>query len=845
MAVRPTDPNLIYDKQRRATIPGAPAGNLQGNDLNELINNIRRAGHHPYPNMLAVGDNLASIAKKDIITPSTQALVDMIGVNSKAKFLRDLIDNTQKQLAEETELFIPVVGAVEVNKAIARLYPKSSPQSDKIFWNIWVDVVRNKIMAGNVLGSELLEQLSGNNIQDNQVIQDSLNANEIRRAHAIDNRKRTMQGQGQSGAGPTPLDQGMLRRESEQDSDTALLIELLAYGASLVLLYFLDRKLEVYKAPKSQQIAVSSTMFPNPAGTIVMIIQIIIGLALHFLIEGLLASQVKTTLDGIDIPGVTEKDKQDIIKAAQELAEGGAATVGPLAGKTLEDPEIKSAIGFKDGVLDAVKSYFYRADFDLIYEYGESWLAANANAFHIKGDFTQWLLLPELESMIYNMDNMIEQAPNYSELFYENAMAAGEKPAVSKPVSNAIDLAYIDFNNQIYQTTMKDILANSKESPEEKRKIDRMLDAGLDSLKDKFNPEEMRDLLLSNIQSQNCANNDLVDRLGAILTNDPFIASAMCCFVRYFGAMDLKMLYSLQAVLKIFSKGIVFDLGNFLNTISTNIYDDLFRRARTALMAQLNRVFKQMFEDVLKWVDAESIDFLTTCLPIDGLIRFAVSSMLDAQLALEKMISEYVDLLKVELYALDSKISILAEQRWAKSLYLVIDALIKVGQDANSCQLTGNPFTDKPTRTLIESLLNDPNRQQGAVFYNELLDFVSNNPQSWNAPYADQAEISKGGLNNTLEGVQLTKIVRYTPAIRNNQLRALLDQPSVFNTFADNDGFYTEHGIKIDSIIKNLNNEEANKLTVAAAIKPENMASCFDNINQTELLKLFFGKING
>lgn len=833
---RQKKPIIASDKDRKITKSNFNSTIAGANTFDDLINAVRQTKSSLYPNkILPNTENLAIVQNDSDIDPSTQVMVNMIGVSSKAKFLFDLIDNTQKSISNKNELYIPVIGSTDVLKAIARSFPNSSPEHNKIYWNMWVDVVKTKIRQGDVIGSQLLEQLSGNVDQDSTVVNDTIKAGEIIKAEAIINRNNT--GNVSGGAGPAPVDYGNLRLASEQSDKTAALLQLLGYGATLVLLYFLNRRLDIYKASESHLLATSSTLYPNPAGIGVMLLQILVGLIIHFMLEGLLTLDAKTVLDNIKIPNVDDKTKADLIVSAKELADGNIASVGPFKGKDINNPDVKSALGFKDGVLQAVKSYFYRADYDLIYEYGLSWLSANANAIHIKGDFTQWLILPELEAITYRLGNNIDEAPNYSRLFKDNADILGDTPKPSLPVSSHIDVEYNQFINTIYTENAKTNEYNKKNS---------FISNNASLIANRyFEPSQMISSVLENMHSQTCEDNNSIDRLAALLTHDPFIATAVCCFVRYFGQVDLKLLHAMRSIMQIFAKGIVFDLGNFLNTISSNIYDDIFNRSRAGLMAGLNKVFDKLFKDILEWIDAESIEVLEKCLPIDGFLKFTVNSIVELRVSLDKLINDYIKMAEIETYTLDSKISILAEQKWAKTLFVVIDALIKIGADGNNCRLTGDPFNDAPTRALIESLLNQPTRQENALFYNNLVINLQESNLGTGGPTIDGANNLGNTFGTSLTGLNISMIGKYSPRIADKRLEELMKEQTVFNTFLDNEGFVTQNGIKIDSVISNLNNQESYKMTITTATTPENIQSCFESIDQSKLLKHVFGMANG
>jgi hypothetical protein len=511
------------------------------------------------------------------------------------------------------------------------------------------------------------------------------------------------------------------------------------------------------------------------------------------------------------------------------LVDGKVATVGPFVGKDINDPDVKKALGTKDGIIEASRAYFHRADYDIMYEYGMEWLIANSNAIHIEDDYSQWMMLPELEYAIYDMQNMVDQAPNYSEEFAENAELIGMRPQVSLIVSNDIDKKYGDFLNSNGSLIKYPTSAKSDNLKWYEKVNDKF-----------FNPNKMTDLLLNNIHAQNCEYNEGIDRLAALLTHDPFIATAVCCFVRYFGAIDLKVLIAIRSVLLIFAKGLTFDLGNFLNTVTKSIYDDIFNRASAGVLSNINKLYDKMLEQILSWIDAESLDVLSKCLPIDGLLKFMLSSLTDIRANLDDLIDLLLNKCRVNLFALDSKIGILSEQKWAKTLYQIIDAIINVISTGNNCRITGNPLEDAPSKTLIDSILNNISRQQGALLYNSIYVGVTNGDIN----STTKVPISQSYRpTNAVDGFVLTKTEKYGYNAATPTLRALLDEPTPFNTFGG-DGFITKNGIKVDSINKNIDNKESYKMTVNSAINEKNMQSCFEEIDNSNLLKYVLGKID-
>ncbi len=840
-------PKIGYTNPRRIQSPGDVIGrirNIQGNlaQAANLVSDLKASGSEIYDAIdLPILDN---ITPEDPITESTKVMVDLFGVLAKTKFMADIIDATQRDLiAAGNELFIPVIGSEQVKKAISRTFPNSSAGHDKIYWNMWVETVRHNVRQSEFISSALLESLTGNNNQDAQILDDTLRVGEIELSKVVQQRniQNLTNNIPNSGLGPNVADRGRVIKTMEESENASALKELLVYGAALIILYFLDRKLAIWKAPESSQVAVSSTLYPNPAGIGVMIAQIIIGLALHFIIEGLLADDVKTVISSIDIPGVSEAEKNDIVQAAQDLASGIPASVGPFAGKDMNDPDIKAMLGFKDGVLETAKAYFYRGDYDLIYNYGISWLAANANSLQGKQDYTQWLLLPEVEGIKYDLENITAEAPNFSKQFNDNAIATRSEPTSISPISNAIDQEYENFKIQATGENSRVIGIGPASFN---------ISAANKALKDKFDPNDMLDELLQTLKDQGCSYNEVINQLAAVISHDPFIASAVCCFVRYFGAVDLKLLIALRSMLLIFSRGLIFDLGSFLNSMSSSLHDDLIRKARSRLISQVNAAFSKLISYMMDWADSESLDALVQCLPIEGLLKFMVSSVQDLELEFSDLINEYAESIEFQTMTLDSKLSLLEEQKWAKGLYTIIDAIIKVASDANTdCQLTGNPFEDKATLNIINGLLNNPTRQQNSHTYNIVKDAVDNQGSLAESGANSNSLDGKSGVDSGFgAGEKLMGIVHsanpnYIPGMQTDAVKKLLSTPSEFNTFTDIPQFFTQREVPINSIIANLRNKEYFQMTVAASTNPQHLSSCFQSIEQTEVLKRFLGKV--
>lgn len=837
---RTKKPNITFTNPREITPPGDVVGRIRSLDsklrqADDLILDLKSAGSEIYDSLdVPILSGLDDIKRDQEISESTQAMTDLLGVLGKTRFLKAIIEAGQKDIIESgVDLFIPVIGSEDVRKAISRTFPNSSTNHDKIYWNMWVEAVRHKVRQSEFVGSEMLEAMTGNSNQDGEILDDTLKIAELKLSQAVQQRNIQQDGNPNGGLGPSLADREGVIKTMEQSANAEELKSLLVYGASLIILYFLNRKLALWKASEAQKIAVASTAYPSPAGIGVMIIQIIVGLALHFIIEGLLAEDVETVMAGIDIPGVTDDDKKDITQAAKELAGGHTATVGPLKGKDINHPEVKAVIGFKDGVLDTVKSYFYRGDYDIIYDYGASWLAANATTLKSGKDFSQWLILTDVESIEYDLENSTTEAPNYSPQYFENAVATKQEPKDVTPVSRSIDAEYTNFIQEVAGVNQQITNENAIQKV----------------LKDKFDPNDMLDDILESMQNQACQYNTVIDQLAGFLTNDPFIASSICCFVRYFGAVDLKLLIALRAVLLIFSRGLMFDLGGFLNSMSSSLNDDLIRKARTMLIARVNKTFSKIFNETMDWADSESLDFLLTCLPIEGLVKFMVATVEDMELELSELIDGLAESISFQQMTLDSKISILQEGKWAKGLYEIVNAIIKVLSENNTdCRLTGNPFEDKTTLNLINGLLNNPTRQQNSHTYNIMNDVVENRKVS--AAGTDQVQsdstiekdsgISAGTL---LSNVVMSDNSDFVPGMQTKAVRDLLSTPSIFNTFTDIPEFYTQREIPIRSIVNNLKDKESFQMTVEASTNPAHLSSCFESIEQTELLKKVLGKV--
>ena len=444
-----------------------------------------------------------------------------------------------------------------------------------------------------------------------------------------------------------------------------------------------------------------------------------------------------------------------------------------------------------------------------------NWLSAHAGAQYTKDDFSQWLILSDLKSIIYTNFNALQEAPLYSEEFNRNYQESDEGRDRTKAISSAIDEAHRDFIEGLTKPS-------SRKSPETEKEL--------------LEPDDMLGLVLENFKNQNCQYNDSINKLAAFLTHDPLVTTAVCCFIRYFGSVDLKLLYSIRSILMIFANGVSFDLGNFLNSLSSNIYDDLLNKARARLISTLNSSFSTMVNSISEWVDSETLELLTECLPIDSMITFVIEGIIEMQASLEGLIDVYLDHMQIQTYVLDAKISILAEQKWAKLLYKLIDALIQVAEANKDCAITGDPFIDENTKNLIDSMLSDPFRGNGVATYEVIGDNNLEVLNGENEIFAtDRADVSPS----------LTGISRYREGIVTQELKDLLDIPSEFNTFTDVDAFYTDAGIKIDSIISNLYNSEVFQRTISSTLSSGDLELCFESIDQTELLKRVLRKNNG
>lgn len=826
-------PNTTYDKKREIANTAPDSDLYQGIEdqpFADFVSKVQNRGKSIYKDLgRSNKDGLSDILEsEDEVSESTQVMLDLSGVLAKSKYLIDVINDSQSK----TRLFIPVNGNNDVKRAISRIFNGSSPGHDKVYWEMWVAVVRHKVRQSELIGSEFLESLTGNESQDAKILDDTIKAFELSITKEIASSPS-------SANNASNIDRGKVFRQIQVSPNADILKELLVYGAALIGLYFLNRKLAVFKAPESQQIGVTSTIYPSPASIPIMIVQIIIGLAAHFLIEGLLDDDIQNVLVGMDIPGIDDDQKQGIIEQAMDLANGNAPTSGPLKGKDLNHPEVKALMGFKDGFLDIAKSYYLRGDYELIYTYCSEWLGSVGSAIHTKDDFSQWIVLPELESMSYSMENSLDEAPAYSKEYNDNMVQSKARRQTTKPISNDVDLEYKTFRESM--------ASPSKNKSGFKLPGRSALDRATDGIKEILNPNEMIGSLLSNLQRQNCDYNSSLDKLAGFITNDPYITSSLCCFVRYFGAVDVKLLSAIRTVVQIFANGIVFDLGGFLNSITSNIYDDILNKARARLASSLNAVFSEVIDETIDWMDSETLEILQECLPIDGLLKFTAAAMEDLEASLTALISDFLSHLQVQVYSLDSKISILSEQRWAKTLYTMLDLIIDLADQANDCVLTGNPFLDENTRSIIDQLLSDPGRQPSISAYESSTSVVRGLDD-----VANDTTRSIETKDGTVEGrritprdpVVLTNTVRYSPGIVSDKLNRLLRIPSEFNTFSDIDRFYTENGLPIDSIVKNLDNQESFKTTSKASITEEQLETCFQSIDQSEILKSVLRKRN-
>ena len=855
MAIRRKKPTIEPDRPREVSETILRTIERVG-DLDDAIRELKAAGIPAYQGLTSpFTPNLERVNKEEpAVSDEDQIFANLYSVAAKTILLRSLIEETQTQ----AELFIPVEGMDDVRKAISRVFPNSTPNHDKIFFPMWQEVVDRKVKQAEFVGSSFLEQLTGNDMQDEQVFNDSIKAWELYQNQMRDKSEK-------SARAKTPKFSATAVgwREHVITTGPDALAELLVYGAALILLYFLNHKLAMWKAPQTYLQSKASTLMPNPAGVFIMIMQIIIGLAMHFLIEGLLAEEVETVMEMVVLPEDPEMgsmNKKEIVDAAKALANGDPIPYGRFKGKTLSDPEFQEAAGFSQDALDAVKSYFRRGDYDIIFQYGISWLKANAVTPERKEDFSQWFVLPEVESMIYDMQNSLEQAPNFSQLFAKEARATNQEPVVTEPVSTSIDKTRREFNKLMRRGPSGKPLLLGKELPTVNEQRDRInisenfdkVDVDFpkssfkkgafeDFIKDNYSPTKMGEDLKAAFNHQACDYNDKTNKLAAALTDDPWIMSAVCCLIHYFGAVDLKLLYAIRSVLQIFARGLTFDLGSFLNGIMSDVYDDMLAKARASLVATLNKAFDKVFNHVLEWLDSEALEFLMVCLPLNGIIRFIFSAIEELELSLREMVDEILDKVDVTTMTLDCKISILKEQKWAKGLYTLIDAIIKVVEEGNTCAVTGNPFEDPNTRRLVDALLSNPSRQTDVNFYNRFSKLVSDNFENHVITSIPEVTggISEGSAGEIGRGAGNG---RFLKPLQTKDLQDLVLQPTDFNTFNDMNVFYTDNDMPVQPVAANLRNNELfltsfGEGASGGALTSENIESCFEDINQSELLK--------
>jgi len=795
MAEIKREPKLEYSKKRKVS-PYTDLSGLRPEDIDP-----ETVVEGAYANLRAGlgAANAITDEDEDPRKAADRVFLNLAGVKNKADAIIDAIDTNVRRN------HIPVYSdSSEVRQAVKRQDAENANEGDKVHWELFKRAVYDVYHQFDGITMDVLDNLTGEPFADSRMIEDNIQTWRNPNIAGV----RMVEYGGRKTSRSNRL-QSQLRDRVVNDGPS-ILERLLVYGGSLAFVWWLQKIMNKFDAKDKAQVA-SSKM---PPGTELgpMLVQILIGIAMHMLIQGLLKQDMRIIMQNFDYPPEANVDLDEITDKAQRLVNGET-----VDGHTLETyPGMETSTPF----IELAMSRMGEGDMETIFVYSVQWLST-----HNEEGYDEWYAYFHLVDISTDIEDMLEVAPQYSPAFLAQAKKAGKKkvgvPAISRSKTR-YGTRHVVEAPSLHAGTPKPTRLTYAHLTHDDSWNDYREDL-LGTIQKDF---------LDSLQFAACSYNHSVNSFASILAMNPFVADLVCCFVRFTGSVDPGVLRAIRSMIALFANGLNFDLGGFLAKIHQRTYGDLMKKISYELLGLIDEIFYTIINDLLDWIDTID-ERLLICLPIDAMLNMVLKGIEDLKKQFKDLLLTILDKFQTKGYNFDKKISILTERKWARKLLSIIDAIMMAMQSGKLC----GP-EDRGYASSVNNFVDDYLRAQDnpVGLYKSLQDVVN--------PTKDDTQTE----DNDVPGVaQETQAGAGTAATEGSPKSSRLDTLDVyglpidldktivghnqFNTFDGTERLITENGIDLPAFKDIIINNSTWSTTVSA----EQRESCLDKMTDAEI----------
>jgi len=354
------------------------------------------------------------IASKSSAEEADEAFLLVSGVMSKLEQAMNIARVAPKAS------FIPVDSASRnIRQAVMRRDRTNAPEGDKIHWDLFERIINHAVNQYDFVNFEFLDNLQNEPYSDtvnwnaNQIINDLMQDGNDMFANASDT-------VGDDDLTPGQYTAQFINNGLPQDK-WSWLRKLLLYSAPLIYLYF-DYKL---KGPLKSLDDAGVAGGKMPAGTEygTIIVQILIGIAIYLLIQGLTAQQMKDMLRDAGFEKDMKKrgipaDLDNLCMQAQSLLNGDSITLDGFGapGKTYALGDLP--LGVSVEFLHNATAYMGQGDWEIMRDYCVGFLMNHL----VDDEYYPWHMYLDSRIGYDDLEGVIEQAPSYSPLFRVHAI---------------------------------------------------------------------------------------------------------------------------------------------------------------------------------------------------------------------------------------------------------------------------------------------------------------------------------------------------------------------------------------------------------------------------------------
>ena len=171
-------------------------------------------------------------------------------------------------------------------------------------------------------------------------------------------------------------------------------------------------------------------------------------------------------------------------------------------------------------------------------------------------------------------------------------------------------------------------------------------------------------------------------------------ADLVCCFVRWSGSLDIKVLKGMRALLQLFQTGLMLNFNDILASIK-DVINNIFRGLLThELIGLITQIYQRLVDPIKKWINNPDPRWqkIFVCTPIDELINiYLVNSISYVEGMLESLIKNWYKEIEIKNLNFDLKLEIFPAQKKAQMLIKMLDLVISALEGSAICGTESSP----------------------------------------------------------------------------------------------------------------------------------------------------------